>query len=87
MGIFTMLGLSFFTPNVWVIFPRRRSTVDAEVAYLETLEAGNLDEPLYIRRKELGLSDWQTNTETKEHVFPVRLVAEPDVARFETKSR
>ncbi|QPC61218.1 hypothetical protein HYE67_003449 [Fusarium culmorum] len=56
-----MLGLSFFTvpvPSVWVIFPRRRSTVDAEVAYLETLEAGNLDEPLYIRRKELGLSEW-----------------------------
>lgn len=56
-----MLGLSFFNvpvPNVWVIFPRRRSTVDAEVAYLETLEAGILDEPLYIRRKELGMSDW-----------------------------
>lgn len=50
-----MLGLSF--PSFWV-FPRRRSTVDAEVAYLESLEAGNFDEPLYVRRKELGLSDW-----------------------------
>jgi hypothetical protein len=50
-----MLGLSF--PSFWV-FPRRRSTVDAEVAYLECLEAGNFDEPLNVRRKELGLSDW-----------------------------
>lgn len=50
-----MLGVSF--PSFWV-FPRRRSTVDAEVAYLESLEAGNFDEPLYVRRKELGLSDW-----------------------------
>ncbi|KAK2485641.1 hypothetical protein H9L39_03621 [Fusarium oxysporum f. sp. albedinis] len=38
-----MLGLYF--PSFWV-FPRRRSTVDAEVAYLECLEAGNFDEPL-----------------------------------------
>ncbi|WZH41193.1 uncharacterized protein QYS62_002137 [Fusarium acuminatum] len=56
-----MLGLSFPgfpVPSVWVIFPRRRSTVDAEVAYLMTLEAGNLDEPLCIKRKELGMSDW-----------------------------